>query len=207
MKNYEKKETAVAIISGIFSAGLFVTLLFDVRWNFFVSLGIAAAVYIGITLIFRPVKKIGNVETDSINGGEDLLKRLETAQENSRSMERSMRRINDGEVRAEAEELHAVSEKIIVYLTENPDKIHAARQFIDYYQETAAKLLSRYAVLEATGIFTDDIVRQRADTLEALRTLNTAFAKQYEKLLSGDMTDTDAEIRLLEKTVKMEGLK
>ncbi len=207
MKNYEKKETAVGIISGIFSAGLFVTLLFDAKWNFFVSLGIAAAVYVGITLIFRPVKKIGNVETDSINGGVELLKRLETAQENSRNMERSMRRINDGEVRAEAENLHAVSEKIIGYLTENPDRIYAARQFIDYYQETAVKLLSRYAGLEATGIFTDDIVRQRADTLEALRTLNTAFAKQYEKLLSGDMTDTDAEIRLLEKTVKMEGLK
>lgn len=207
MKDYEKKETAVGIISGIFSAGLFVTLLFDVKWNFFVSLGIAAAVYAGITLIFRPVKKIGSVETDSIDGGDELLKRLETAQENSRSMERSMRRINDGEVRAEAENLHAVSEKIIGYLTENPDKIYAARQFIDYYQETAVKLISRYAGLEATGIFTDDIVRQRADSLAALRTLNNAFAKQYEKLLSGDMTDTDAEIRLLEKTVKMEGLK
>lgn len=118
-----------------------------------------------------------------------------------------MRRINECEVRAEAENLHAVSEKIIGYLTENPDKIYAARQFIDYYRETAAKLLSRYDGLEATGIFTDDIVRRRADTLDALRTLNNAFAKQYEKLLSGDMTDTNAEIRLLEKTVKMEGLK
>ena len=207
MKDYEKKEIVAGIISGIFSAGLFVTLLFDVNWNFFVSLGIAAAVYAGITLIFRPVKKIGHVEADSIDGGDELLKRLETAQENSRNMERSMRRINDGEVRTEVENLHAVSEKIIGYLTENPDKIYAARQFIDYYQETAAKLISRYAGLEATGIFTDDIVRQRADSLETLRTLNNAFAKQYEKLLSGDMTDTDAEIRLLEKTVKMEGLK
>ena len=207
MKDYEKKETVVGIIAGIFSAGLFVTLLFDARWNFFASLGIAAAAYIGITLIFRPVKKIGNVEADSIDGGEELLKRLETAQENSRSIERSMRRINDGEVLAQAEQLHAVSENMIGYLTDNPDKIYAVRQFIDYYQATAVKLLSRYAGLEATGIFTDDIVRQRADTLEALRTLNAAFAKQYEKLLSGDMTDTDAEIRLLEKTVKMEGLK
>ena len=200
MKDYEKKEIVVGIISGIFSAGLFVTLLFDVKWNFFVSLEIAAAVYAGITLIFRPVRKIGNVETDSIDGGDELLKRLESTQENSRNMERSMRRINDGEVRTEAENLHAVSEKIIGYLTENPDKIYAARQLIDYYQETAVKLISRYAGLEATGIFTDDIVRQRADSLAALRTLNNAFAKQYEKLLSGDMTDTDAEIRLLEKT-------
>lgn len=207
MKDYEKKETLVGVLSGIFSAGIFVTLLFDAKWNFFVSLAISAAVFVGITLMFRPVKKIGDKEADSIDGGEELLKRLETAQENSKNMGRSMRRINDGEVRAQAEMLHDVSENIIGYLTENPDKIYAARQFIDYYQPTAAKLLTRYAGLEATGIFTDDIVRQRADTLEALRTLKTAFAKQYERLMSGDMTDTDAEIRLLEKTVKMEGLK
>lgn len=207
MNDNDKKETAVGIISGIFSTGLFLILFFNVGWNFFVSLGIAAAVYVGITLLFRPSRKIGGVDADSIDGGGELLKRLETAQQNSQNMERSMRRINDMEVRTEGERLHAVSENIIGYLTENPDKIHAARQFIDYYQQSAAKLLSRYARLESTGIFTDDIERQKSDTLEALHTLNTAFAKQYEKLLSGDMTDTDAEIRLLDKTVKMEGLK
>ncbi len=207
MKNYEKREAAVGIISGILSAGLFVTLVFDVKWNFFVSLAIAAAVYVGVTLIFRPVKKIGNTDTDSINGGEELLKRLETAQWNTRKMEESMRRIDDGEVHSQAEKLCSVSDSIVGYLTENPDRIYAARQFIDYYQETAVKLIGRYVVLETAGIFTDDILRQRTDTLEALRTLNTAFAKQYEMLMSGEMTDTDTEIRLLEKTVKMEGLK
>lgn len=207
MNDNDKKETAVGIFAGIFSAGLFLVMFVNVQWNFFVSLGIAAAVYVGITLLFRPSRKIGKVSADNIDGGEELLKRLETAQQNSQNIERSMRRINNNEVRAEAEKLHAVSDNIIGYLTENPDRIYAARQFIDYYQETAAKLLSRYEGLESTGIFTDDIERQKSDTLEALRTLNAAFAKQYEKLLSGDMTDTDAEIRLLEKTAKMEGLK
>lgn len=207
MNDNDKRETAVGIFAGIFSAGLFLIMFVNVQWNFFVSLGIAAAVYVGITLLFRPSRKIGKVSADSISGGEELLKRLETAQHNSQNIERSMRRISDVEVRAEAEKLHTVSENIIGYLAENPDRIYAARQFIDYYQETAAKLLSRYAGLESTGIFTDDIERQKSNTLEALRTLNTAFAKQYEKLLSGDMTDTDAEIRLLEKTAKMEGLK
>lgn len=207
MKDYDKKELAVGILSGIFSSGLFIVLYFDMRWNFLVSLFIAAAVYVGITLLFRPVRKIGDVDADSINGGDELLKRLETAQENSRNIGRSMRRINDYEILEQAAKLHTVSENIIGYLTERPDRIYSARQFIDYYQQTAVKLLSRYAGLEAAGIFTDDIVRQKADTLDALRTLNTAFAKQYEILMSGDISDTDAEIRLLEKTAKMEGLK
>lgn len=92
------------------------------------------------------------------------------------------------------------------YLTAHPARIYAARQFIDYYQETAAKLLSRYAELEAAGLCTDEVLRQRSDTLEALRTLDRAFSQQFEKLMSSEMTDTDAEIRLLKQTVKMEGI-
>ena len=206
MKSNDKKETAAGILAGIISAGLFLLLLFAVKWNFFISLAIAAAAYAGFSLLFRPVKKLGGVDADSIDGGEELLKRLEAAQEGFLRIESSMRQINDSSVRSEAEQLHAASARIIEYLTAHPDRIYAARQFIDYYQETAAKLLSRYAELESTGLYTDEVLRQRTDTLEALKTLNSAFSKQFEKLMSSDMTDTDAEIRLLKQTVKMEGI-
>ncbi len=206
MNYYDKKETAAGIVAGIIAAGLFLLLLFAVKWNFFISLAIAAAAYAGFSLIFRPVKKLGNVDADSIDGGEELLKRLEAAQEGFLRIEGSMRQINDISVKSEAEQLHAASARIIEYLTAHPDRIYAARQFIDYYQETAAKLLSRYAELESTGLYTDEVLRQRSDTLEALKTLNRAFSQQFEKLMSSDMTDTDAEIRLLKQTVKMEGI-
>ncbi|MGN0650932.1 MAG: 5-bromo-4-chloroindolyl phosphate hydrolysis family protein [Oscillospiraceae bacterium] len=206
MKKYEKLETASGIIAGIIAAGLFLLLLFAVKWNFFISLAIAAAAYAGFSLLFRPVKKLGNIDADSIDGGEALLNRLETAKEGFLKIEDSMRRITDESVRSEAEQLHRVSARIIEYLTAHPDRIYAARQFIDYYQETAVKLLSRYSELESALIFTDEVMRQRSDTLEALKTLNRAFAQQFEKLMSSDMTDTDAEIRLLKQTVKMEGI-
>lgn len=206
MKSYNKKETAACILAGIIAAGLFLLLLFAVKWNFFISLAIAAAAYAGFSLLFRPVKKLGNVDANSIDGGEEMLLRLEAAQEGFMKIENSMRQINDSSVRSEAEQLHAASARIIEYLTAHPDRIYAARQFIDYYQETAAKLLSRYAELESTGLYTDEVLRQRTDTLEALKTLNRAFSQQFEKLMSSDMTDTDAEIRLLKQTVKMEGI-
>ncbi|MGN1423034.1 MAG: 5-bromo-4-chloroindolyl phosphate hydrolysis family protein [Oscillospiraceae bacterium] len=206
MKSYDKKETAAAIISGIIAAGIFLLLLFAVKWNFFISLAIAAAAYSGLSLLFRPIKMLGGVDADSIDGGEEMLRRLDAAREGFLKIESSMRQINDGSVRSEAEQLHSASARIIDYLTAHPDRICAARQFIDYYQETAAKLLSRYAELESTGLCTDEVLRQRSDTLEALKTLNRAFSQQFEKLMSSDMTDTDAEIRLLKQTVKMEGI-
>lgn len=206
MKNYDKKETAAGIWSGIISAVLFLVLVFLVKWNFFVCLGIAAAVYVGLTLLLRPVKKIGRVSAESIDGGFELLKRLDAAQKGFQKIEDAMLEINDSSVRSEAEQLHSVSAKIVEYLTEHPDRIYAARQFIDYYQETAVKLLSRYKELEASGLRTNEVMRQRADTLDALKTLNRAFEQQFEKLMSNEMTDTDAEIRLLKQTVKMEGI-
>lgn len=206
MKNYDKKETAAGIWSGIISAVLFLVLVFLVKWNFFMCLGISAAVYVGLSLLLRPVKKIGGVSAESIDGGFELLKRLDAAQKGFQKIEDAMLEINDSSVRAEAEQLHSVSAKIVEYLTEHPDRIYAARQFIDYYQETAVKLLSRYKELEASGLRTNEVMRQRADTLDALKTLNRAFEQQFEKLMSNEMTDTDAEIRLLKQTVKMEGI-
>lgn len=206
MKNYDKKETAAGIWSGIISAVLFLVLVFLVKWNFFMCLGISAAVYVGLSLLLRPVKKIGGVSAESIDGGFELLKRLDAAQKGFQKIEDAMLEINDISVRSEAEQLHSVSAKIVEYLTEHPDRIYAARQFIDYYQETAVKLLSRYKELEASGLRTNEVMRQRADTLDALKTLNRVFEQQFEKLMSNEMTDTDAEIRLLKQTVKMEGI-
>ncbi len=206
MKKNSIKETAAYIIAGLLAAELFLLLVFAMKWNFFVSLGIAAAVYAGFALILRPVKKIGNIDADSIDGGEELLSRLETAREGFRKIEASMRQIANVEVREEARKLHLTSSKIIEYLTANPDRIYVARQFIDYYQNTAAKLLSRYTELEAAGLYTDDVTRQKSDIPKALKTLNRAFSQQFEKLMKNEITDTDAEIRLLMQTVKMEGI-
>lgn len=206
MKNNDKKETAAGVFAGIISAVLFLVLVFLVKWNFFVCLAIAAAAYVGLTLLLRPVKKIGGVAAENIDGGFELLKRLDAAQRGFQKIEDAMLEINDSSVRAEAEQLHSMSAKIVDYLTAHPDRIYAARQFIDYYQETAVKLLSRYKELEASGLRTNEVLRQRSDTLGALKTLNRAFEQQFEKLMSSEMTDTDAEIRLLKQTVKMEGI-
>lgn len=206
MKAYKKKEAAASIAAGIITAALFLILFLAVRWNFFISLGISAAAYAGFSLLFRPSRRLGGIDADSIEGGSELAERLGAAQEGFLQIESSMTQIEDEQVKNEARQLHATSAKIIEYLTENPDRIYSARQFIDYYQQTAAKLLAHYAELEDSGLYTDDVVRQRADTLDALRTLNTAFSKQFEKLMSNEITDADAEIRLLKQTVKMEGI-
>lgn len=202
MKFDRKKETAACIFAGIVSAGLFVILLFAVKLNFFIALLIAAAVYVGFSLLFRPSKK----NVGKSDGSLELLKRLDAAQRGFRKIEDSMTEISDGSVRAEAKSLHDVSSKIVDYLSAHPERICEAREFIDYYQATAVKLLSRYAELEAAGLHSHEVERQKADSLDALKMLNRAFTQQFEKLMNSDMTDTDKEIQLLKQTIKTEGI-
>ena len=44
----------------------------------------------------------------------------------------------------------------------------------------------------------------QGNTIKAIGTLNTAFEEQFQKLMRSEMIDMEAEIRLLEQTVKME---
>lgn len=74
---------------------------------------IAAAVYAGFSLLFRPSKKIGDIDADSIEGGDEMLRRLETAKDGFLKIESSMRNISNASVRSEAEKLHSLSSKII----------------------------------------------------------------------------------------------
>ena len=104
----------------------------------------------------------------------------------------------------EAESLAETSAAIIEYLEQNPLKIRQARQFIDYYQGCASKLLSKYIGLQDANIETAEIIQLKKDTRNALCTLNKAFSGQFEKLMRGELTDMQAEIELLEQTVKME---
>ena len=90
------------------------------------------------------------------------------------------------------------------YMEEHPEKIRLARQFIDYYQDTASSLLQKYVALQDTSLNTGQVQRLQEDTLRAAGTLNKVFEQQYQKLLRNEMMDMDAEIRLLEQTAKME---
>ena len=147
---------------------------------------------------------IGSIDIDFIENGAELEQKLLEATEDHDSIKKSIAKIVDTQVKDEAEKLSETSAAIIEYLENNPSKIRQARQFIDYYQDTASKLLSKYIGLQDANIETSEIIRLKKDTRSALATLNKAFSRQFEKLMRGEITDMQAEIELLEQTVKME---
>ena len=53
-------------------------------------------------------------------------------------MKKAAAQIREQPLRAECSDLVNLAGNILKYLTDNPEKITAARRYIDYYQETAA---------------------------------------------------------------------
>lgn len=203
MKN-DFRQNVAAIISAAAAGGVFVLLLFLLEWSVFIDIPVAIGTYAGLYLITKPKRRIGSIDIDFIENGAELEQKLIEAKEDHESIKKSIVKIGDMQVKNEAEKLSETSAAIIEYLENNPSKIHQARQFIDYYQDCASKLLSKYIGLQDANIETAEIIKLKNDTRSALATLNKAFSGQFEKLMRGELTDMQAEIELLEQTVKME---
>ena len=190
------KTALVNIGSGAFAGILFLIILFGLHWNPFIDIILSLGCYFGFSMIFKPQKKIGSVNMELIAGGENLEQQLQEAKKTYKSIQESIEKIEDTSILSEAEQLNEISKEIICYLEKYPDKIAYAGQFIDYYQETAAKLLAKYAELENTGLKTEDVVKLKENTTNALHTLYGAFEQQFQKLVQNEMIDMEAEIRL-----------
>ena len=59
--------------------------------------------------------------------------------------------------------------------------------------------------LQNTDLNTESTRRLKVQTEEAIRTLNEAFENQFQKLMSEELLDMEAELQLLRQTMKMEG--
>lgn len=197
-------ETIVSVVSGVAAGIAFLVLLFLVKWNFFIDTALALGIFASLTFLLKPREKIGSIYVEGLPDGEELKKYLEDAREDFTAIETCKRKIRDLEVKTEVEKLNQTAEKIIAFLEENPGKIRLARQFIDYYQDTASSLLQKYVKLQDTNLSTNEVQKLKAETAKAVKTLNTVFEGQFQKLLRNEMMDMDAEIRLLQQTAKME---
>lgn len=204
MDKHKQKELAANLLAALLAGGIFLILMFLFHWNFFVDLTLAVGAFLGLSLLLKPSRKIGGIRIDMLPEGETMSRQLEEARNNFRSMEQSMLQIQEPVVRQEAQRLKQTAKNILAYLEKHPEKIKSARQFIDYYQETASSLLQKYIELQNTDLRTTDVMQLQGNTIKAIGTLNTAFEEQFQKLMRSEMIDMEAEIRLLEQTVKME---
>ena len=199
------KEMVTALISALISCAVFLLLFLAAGWNLAAAALLCILLYFGLGLILKPRKKIGGIDVEKIQGGEELQKLLEEARKDLKQISRAAREITNIKAKEDAEALEAGGRRILSYLEENPEKISMARRFFTYYLDTAAGLLERYTQLQETGLRTPEVTEALRKTAGTFPVLNEVFEKQFTRLMEGELMDVDAEISLLENTLKMEG--
>ncbi|MCX7786453.1 MAG: 5-bromo-4-chloroindolyl phosphate hydrolysis family protein [Spirochaetes bacterium] len=191
--------------SGIWAGGLgalaFVTTLL---WGGTFVLAIGASIGVCLTswVLLSPKKKIEQ-EGSSLSG--DLQKELlSLGKRNVDEMAIWTKRIRDPRVRDHAEKIIALARKIIQEVEKDPKDIYLAKSFLNYHVRAVAKILRQYVEL-AEKTSTESSVQETLSRVEAsLQQIAKAFEYQYEKLLSNDVLDLDAELKVLEQTIQME---
>lgn len=205
MKDSKRKENLSIAFSAVLALLLFLVLLFILEWNFFLCMVLAAVLYIALSLILRPARKIGKLEIDSMANGEILEERLTEAWSDYKRMQRAVQKISEPDLQASCRELLGTARSIFKYLTDNPEKVPAARRYIDYYQETAANVLEHYVELKETGLSTKETEKILKNTRESVATLKAAFDMQFEKLMQNELFDMESDLNLLKQTLMSEG--
>lgn len=193
------------IISGISAAVIFIVLYSVLHWNFLVSFIIAIGTFIGIFLIMKPVPKIGDVEMQDLKDGMALHALYAGALADLLKMEEVTQDLTSSNIQGQCTNLVNTGHDILNYLENNPREISKSRHFLEYYFETAKKIITNYGQLKRANISSDKFQHIADKTSESLDLLQKIFANQRDSYHEDKVMALEVETDLLEKTIRLSG--
>jgi 5-bromo-4-chloroindolyl phosphate hydrolysis protein len=191
------------LIAGGMGAVAFIATLM-LGGSFLLSIGASLGVF-GLSwflLVPRPEKN----KLFDAGSGQFRSEVLGRAREQIFEMEVWIARIKDARVRIDVEQILRLARSILGEVERDPKDFSAAKSFLNYHFQAVAKILRQYVELsEKTleGSPAEDSLRRVENGLKEIK---EAFQKQYENLLANDALDLDAELKVLEQSIQMEGL-
>jgi 5-bromo-4-chloroindolyl phosphate hydrolysis protein len=188
--------SVLLLFSVIFEAGALLSSLFGM------------ASFIGGTLLFSRSSFSRKLEDlEKIHGIKpDKVKRvIKEGRKKIRVIKRMAKKTEDKSIRDQILAIHSVARKIFDNFEYDPKDIQAARQFLNYYLDATIKIIEQYSIL--SEMKTDEKKKETLKEVEKLMgRIEKAFENQLTKLYDDDFINLDTEIRVLENTVKHDGL-
>jgi 5-bromo-4-chloroindolyl phosphate hydrolysis protein len=188
--------SVLLLFSVIFEAGALLSSLFGM------------ASFIGGTLLFSRSSFSRKLEDlEKIHGIKpDKVKRvIKEGRKKIRVIKRMAKKTEDKSIRDQILAIHSVARKIFDNFEYDPKDIKAARQFLNYYLDATIKIIEQYSIL--SDMKTDEKKKETLKEVEKLMgRIEKAFENQLTKLYDDDFINLDTEIRVLENTVKHDGL-
>lgn len=194
------------MFAGILGGVTFAALLVLFGSMFWSIVGGAAAFAAGL-LLFAPREK-KNLHEFKMHGVSrtDLLAALRQGGIQVGELRSAISGIHSKHIKAKANAVVSVAERILADIEQDPKDLRRARPFLNYYLDATIKIVRRYVTLSDQGVTNAEIERSKRKVEEILDTLKDAFEKQLALLLEDDVMDLDAELEVLERTIRMEGL-
>lgn len=115
-------------------------------------------------------------------------------------------KVADSTVRGKAHSVCDAAARILSEIRQDPADLRKARNFLDYYMDATINVVERYVSLSGRGVRTPEMTAALQRAEESLETIRSAYDKQLAQMLENDVMDLDVELRVLERTIEMEGL-
>jgi 5-bromo-4-chloroindolyl phosphate hydrolysis protein len=200
-----KKDNWVQVVIPLVIAVIvFGAVVIILQWTLIIAALLSLGCYIGLAFLFTPVSRIAGVNIEHMKNREEILALLEEGEKDLASIKTSMAASKDQEIKAKAHKVYREGGKIIEYIKKNPARAVMARRFFHYYLDKAEEILKRYHDLISAEIETDRLRSLKEKTLSALESISKGMVLQFSKLISSEVIDIEADIKLLESTVRME---
>lgn len=193
------------IISGIIGGVIFLGFLIFFK-NIIFALIAGAVAYLAGFLMFG-TKKSRDIDI-SMYGitDEELKKVLTDGLTKMQIMIEYKNKIKNQAVKQKVNNICQIVKEIFDDIKKDPQDIKAARQFLSYYLDATIKILRKYTELSSHRIQSSEMASTLSKTENLLDTIKKAFEKQLANLLSNDVMDLDTEVKVLNQTLRSEGL-
>jgi len=198
-----------SIIAGIMGGGAFLLFFLFMELGLLLSVIAGAACFVAGYLIFTRShrKKEYNFIFEGKLVDKVLLKKtMKAGRDAINELKYYRNKIEDEKVKKKVEKIIDVVERIFSNFRDDPSDIRKAQQFLNYYLNSALKVLNRYVEFSGKQTTSQDVASTLRKIEELLGTIYESFESQLAKLMDNDVMDVSSEIEVLEKTLKMEGL-
>ena len=173
---------------------VFLTLSFVLGFSIWISLPISILVFIGLSIVteFRDVPNFYFTDKEVLNEGYKKLRKVVLCKI----------KFKNSELKFKISSIVLLMKGILSHLKENPHKIHASRWLILYYFSSIHNIICKYQNLSKSNISLNEMIKTREKTITILDKFIRALNNNFSKLLNDELMDLQAEISVLDKTIK-----
>ena len=193
MKN---KQVLSGLVGGAFFAIPYLALTLPVL----PSLAIGAAAFGASELLFTSKKDLKLKEYNR-----SLYLTLQNAKNHNKYICDMIPRITDEKIKKDLQDITNTVKEIIETIEENPKKADKINNFFDYYLPVTVRIVDQYNDIKDKNIASKDGKTFVKDSKNMISEINVSFRKLLSSLYMSEISDTDADMKVLNTMLKADG--